>query len=567
MRNKNLFNFDFFMDKGKNFIEQIIDDDLSLGLDRSKLQFRFPPEPNGFLHIGHVKAIVLNFELAKKYGAKINLRFDDTNPENEDQIYIDAIKEDISWLGYNWDKECYASDYFDTLHDWAVELIKKDKAYVDSQTSVEMAEQKGTPTEPGTESPFRNRPIEESLDLFSKMKNGDFKQGKHVLRAKISMSSSNMLMRDPVIYRALDSHHPRTKDKWKIYPMYDWTHGESDYIEQVTHSLCTLEFKPHRDLYDWFLDIVVDPKKIRPKQREFARLNLSHTITSKRKLLSLVQNNYVSGWDDPRMPTISGLRRRGYSPDALKKFVATAGVAKRENIIEMSLLEFCVREDLNKKCNRLMVVQDPLKITISNYPDQQVEELSLINNPENPDSGSRDVSFSKEIFIEKNDFLEDPPKKYFRLSPGNEVRLKGAYIIKADEVIKDSEGNITEVLCSYDPKSKSGSGTPESQRKVKGTLHWVCCSSNIPVEIREYDRLFEHPSPGDFSEEDLAIAINKESIKVFNGYAEQELSKASISESFQFQRKGYYIKDADSKTGKHVFNKTVSLRDNWKKRN
>ena len=567
MRNKNLFNFDFFMDKGKNFIEQIIDEDLSSGFDRSKLQFRFPPEPNGFLHIGHVKAIVLNFELAKKYGAKINLRFDDTNPENEDQIYIDAIKDDISWLGYNWDKECYASDYFDTLHDWAVELIKKDKAYVDSQTSVEMAEQKGTPTEPGTESPFRNRPVEESLDLFSKMKNGDFEQGKHVLRAKISMSSSNMLMRDPVIYRALDSHHPRTKDKWKIYPMYDWTHGESDYIEQVTHSLCTLEFKPHRDLYDWFLDIVVDPKKIRPKQREFARLNLSHTITSKRKLLSLVQNNYVSGWDDPRMPTISGLRRRGYSPDALKKFVATAGVAKRENIIEMSLLEFCVREDLNKKCNRLMVVQDPLKITISNYPDQQVEELSLINNPENPDSGSRDVSFSKEIFIEKNDFLEDPPKKYFRLSPGTEVRLKGAYIIKADEVIKDSEGNITEVLCSYDPKSKSGSGTPESQRKVKGTLHWVCCSSNIPVEIREYDRLFEHPSPGDFSEEDLAIAINKESIKVFNGYAEQELSKASISESFQFQRKGYYIKDADSKTGKHVFNKTVSLRDNWKKRN
>ena len=567
MRNKNLFNFDFLMDKGKNFIEQIIDEDLSSGFDRSKLQFRFPPEPNGFLHIGHVKAIVLNFELAKKYGAKINLRFDDTNPENEDQIYIDAIKEDISWLGYNWDKECYASDYFDTLHDWAVELIKKDKAYVDSQTSVEMAEQKGTPTEPGTESPFRNRPVEESLDLFSKMKNGDFEQGKHVLRAKISMSSSNMLMRDPVIYRALDSHHPRTKDKWKIYPMYDWTHGESDYIEQVTHSLCTLEFKPHRDLYDWFLDIVVDPKKIRPKQREFARLNLSHTITSKRKLLSLVQNNYVSGWDDPRMPTISGLRRRGYSPDALKKFVATAGVAKRENIIEMSLLEFCVREDLNKKCNRLMVVQDPLKITISNYPDQQVEELSLINNPENPDSGSRDVSFSKEIFIEKNDFLEDPSKKYFRLSPGNEVRLKGAYIIKADEVIKDSEGNITEVVCSYDPKSKSGSGTPESQRKVKGTLHWVCCSSNIPVEIREYDRLFEHPSPGDFSEEDLAIAINKESIKVFNGYAEQELSKASISESFQFQRKGYYIKDADSKTGKHVFNKTVSLRDNWKKKN
>jgi len=555
------------MDKGKNFIEQIIDEDLSSGFDSSKLQFRFPPEPNGFLHIGHVKAIVLNFELAKKYKAKINLRFDDTNPENEDQIYIDAIKQDISWLGYKWDKECYASDYFDTLHDWAVELIKKDKAYIDSQTSSEIAAQKGTPTEPGKESPFRNRPVEESLDIFSKMKNGDFEQGKHVLRAKISMTSSNMLMRDPVIYRALDSHHPRTKDKWKIYPMYDWTHGESDYIEQVSHSLCTLEFKPHRDLYDWFLDLVVDPKKIRPKQREFARLNLSHTITSKRKLLSLVEKGFVSGWDDPRMPTISGLRRRGYTPEALKKFVTTAGVAKRENIIEMSLLEFCAREDLNKKCNRLMVVQDPLKITISNYPDQQVEQLELINNPENPDSGSRLVPFSKEVYIEQTDFLEDPPKKYFRLSPGNEVRLKGAYIIKAQEVIKNTDGKISEIICSYDPKSKSGSGSAESQRKVKGTLHWVCCGSNTPVEIREYDRLFEHPSPGDFSEEDLAQAINKDSIKVFNGYGEKELSKSSVSESFQFQRKGYYIKDTDSKKDKHVFNKTVSLRDNWKKKN
>ena len=529
------------MDKGKNFIEQIIDEDIGSGFDSSKLQFRFPPEPNGFLHIGHVKAIVLNFELAKKDKAKINLRFDDTNPENEDQIYIDAIKQDISWLGYKWDKECYASDYFDTLHDWAVELIKKDKAYIDSQTSSEIAAQKGTPTEPGTESPFRNRPIEESLDIFSKMKNGDFEQGKHVLRAKISMTSSNMLMRDPVIYRALDSHHPRTKDKWKIYPMYDWTHGESDYIEQVSHSLCTLEFKPHRDLYDWFLDLVVDPKKIRPKQREFARLNLSHTITSKRKLLALVEKGFVSGWDDPRMPTISGLRRRGYTPEALKRFVTTAGVAKRENIIEMSLLEFCAREDLNKKCNRLMVVQDPLKITISNYPNQQAEELELINNPENPDSGSRLVPFSKEVYIEQTDFLEDPPKKYFRLSPGNEVRLKGAYIIKAQEVIKNAKGKISEIICSYDPNSKSGSGTPESQRKVKGTLHWACCSSNTPVEIREYDRLFEHPSPGDFSEEDLAQAINKDSVKVFNGYGEKELSKSSISESFQFQRKGYYI--------------------------
>ena len=554
------------MDKGKNFIEQIIDEDLKNGFNSSKLQFRFPPEPNGFLHIGHVKAIVLNFELAKKYKAKINLRFDDTNPENEDQAYIDAIKNDINWLGYKWDKECYASDYFDKLYDWAVDLIKNDKAYVDSQSSAEIASQKGTPTESGKESPFRHRPIEESLDLFSKMKKGDFEQGKHVLRAKISMSSSNMLMRDPVIYRAIDSHHPRTKDKWKIYPMYDWTHGESDYIEQVSHSLCTLEFKPHRDLYDWFLNLVVEPEKIRPKQREFARLNLSHTITSKRKLLSLVENNHVSGWDDPRMPTISGLRRRGYTPEALKKFVTTAGVAKRENIIEMSLLEFCVREDLNKKCNRLMVVQDPLKITISNYPSDQNEDLVLINNPENPDSETRTVTFSKEIYIEQTDFLEEPPNKFFRLSPGNEVRLKGAYIIKANEVIKDSHGKITQVICSYDSKSKSGSGTTESQRKVKGTLHWVSCESNIPVEIREYDRLFEHPSPGDFSTEDIPSAINKNSINVFYGFAEKELSKAAVSESFQFQRKGYYIKDADSTKDKHVFNKTVSLRDNWKKK-
>ncbi len=555
------------MDKGKNFIEQIIDEDLSSGFDKSKLQFRFPPEPNGFLHIGHVKAIVLNFELAKKYGAKINLRFDDTNPENEDQIYIDAIKNDVSWLGYKWDKECYASDYFDLLHEWAVELIKKGKAYVDSQTSLEIADQKGTPTNAGSESPYRERPVEESLELFLKMKNGDFNQGEHVLRAKISMSSSNMLMRDPVIYRVINSPHPRTKNTWKIYPMYDWTHGESDYIEQVSHSLCTLEFKPHRDLYDWFLDQVVDKAKIRPKQREFARLNLSHTITSKRKLLSLVEGGFVSGWDDPRMPTISGLRRRGYTPESLKKFVTTAGVAKRENIIEMSLLEFCIREDLNQKCNRLMVVQAPLKLTISNYPDDQKEELILINNPENPEAGSRSVIFSKEVYIEKTDFLEDPPKKYFRLSPGCEVRLKGAYIIKAEDVIKDSDGNIIEVVCTYDPKSKSGCGSPESQRKVKGTLHWVSCDSNVPVEIREYDRLFEHPSPGDFSSDDLESAINKDSIKIFNGFGEKELSNSAVMDSFQFQRKGYYIKDTDSTQDKHIFNKTVSLRDNWKKKN
>ena len=555
------------MEKGNNFIEQIINDDLSSGFDKSKLKFRFPPEPNGFLHIGHVKAIVLNFELAKKYNAKINLRFDDTNPENEDQIYIDAIKDDITWLQYGWDKECYASDYFGQLHDWAVELIKKDKAYVDSQTSEQIANQKGTPFAPGTESPHRNRSIQESLNLFSKMKNGDFKPGQHVLRAKISMTSSNMLMRDPVIYRVVNSHHPRTKDKWKIYPMYDWTHGESDYIEQISHSLCTLEFKPHRDLYDWFLDLIVDLRKVRPKQREFARLNLSHTITSKRKLLFLVQNNIVSGWDDPRMPTISGLKRRGYTPESLKKFVITAGVARRENIIEMSLLEFCIREDLNKKCNRLMVVQDPVKILISNYPEDKSEELSIVNNPENLDSGSRNVVFGKQLYIEKSDFLETPPKKYFRLSPGNEVRLKGAYIIKAEKVIKNSDGKIIEIVCTYDPNSKSGSGSPESQRKVKGTLHWVSSDSNLPVEIREYDRLFEHPSPGDFSTDEIEKAINKDSIKIFQGFGEKQLMHSSVGDSFQFQRKGYYIKDKDSSGSMHVFNKTVSLRDNWKNRN
>ena len=555
------------MEKGKNFIEQIIDDDLDSGFEKSNLKFRFPPEPNGFLHIGHVKAIVLNFELAKKYNARINLRFDDTNPENEDQIYIDAIKDDITWLQYSWDRECYASDYFDQLYSWAVDLIKNEKAYVDSQSSEEIANQKGTPFVPGTESPYRNRSVQESLDFFSKMKNGNFKPGQHVLRAKISMSSSNMLMRDPVIYRVVDSHHPRTKDKWKIYPMYDWTHGESDYIEQVSHSLCTLEFKPHRDLYDWFLDQVVNLKQIRPKQREFARLNLSHTITSKRKLLFLVQNNIVSGWDDPRMPTISGLKRRGYTPESLKKFVVTAGVARRENVIEMSLLEFCIREDLNKKCDRLMVVQDPIKISITNYPDDKSEELPIVNNPENPESISRNVLFGKTLYIEKSDFLEAPPKKYFRLSPGNEVRLKGAYIIKAEEVIKNSKGQISEIICTYDPNSKSGSGSVESQRKVKGTLHWVSFSSNTPVEIREYDRLFEHPSPGEFSTDQIQKAINKDSINIFHGFGEKELGNSSVGESFQFQRKGYYIKDKDSTESRHVFNKTVSLRDNWKKRN
>ena len=552
------------MKKAKNFIEHIIDEDLRNGFDKSRLRFRFPPEPNGYLHIGHVKAIVLNFELAKKYSAKINLRFDDTNPEKEEQKYIDAIKSDIKWLNYKWDNELYASDYFQTLHDWAVNLIENDKAYVDSQNSEKIASQKGTPTEPGLNSPFRDRPIEESLAMFKKMTIGHYKQGENVLRAKIDMSSPNMLMRDPVIYRVINKPHPRTKDKWIVYPMYDWTHGESDYIEQISHSLCTLEFKPHRELYDWFLDQVVDSNKIRPKQREFARLNLSHTITSKRKLLFLVENNIVDGWDDPRMPTISGLRRRGYSPNSLKKFVETAGVAKRENIIEMSLLEFCVREDLNKKCNRLMVVQDPIKIFLTNY-EKLEEKLILENNPESSTAGSRDVMFSKNLYIERDDFMENPTKKFFRLSLENEVRLKGAYIIKANKVIKDPQGNITEVHCTYDPKSKSGSGSPESQRKVKATLHWVSQPHSVPIEIREYERLFNHPSPADFDTSEFDKILNKDSIKKFNGFGEKVLEKSNAGDSFQFQRKGYYVADTNSNKNGLVFNKTVSLRDNYKK--
>ena len=552
------------LNDSRNFIEIIIDQDLQNGFDASKLCFRFPPEPNGFLHVGHVKAIVLNFELAKKYNAKINLRFDDTNPEKEDQKYIDAIKSDVKWLGYSWNKECYASDYFQQLYDWSIKLIHEGKAYVDSQTSEEIAEQKGAPKEAGKNSPFRNRSVEENTLLFKQMKEGKIEPGQHVLRAKIDMSSPNMLMRDPVIYRVLNASHPRTKKDWVVFPMYDWTHGESDYIEQISHSLCTLEFKPHRELYDWFLDQVVDPKKIRPKQREFARLNLSHTITSKRKLLHLVENKIVEGWDDPRMPTISGLRRRGYTPQSLKNFVKTAGVAKRENVIEMSLLEFCVREDLNKKCNRMMVVQDPVKITITNLEDDHEETLVVENNPEDPYAGSREMLFTKTVLIERSDFMIDPPKKFFRLSVGNEVRLKGAYIIKAKEVVLDKNRKVTEILCTYDPKSKSGSGSEESKRKVKSTLHWVSSEKNTKVTIREYDRLFAHPSPGQFTTDKFQSILNKNSMSTHNAYAELALSKSKPGDSFQFQRKGYYIADKDSSEELLVFNKTVSLRDNWK---
>ena len=532
------------MKESKNFIENIIDEDLGSGLDQSLLKFRFPPEPNGFLHIGHVKAICVNFSLAKKYNAPVVLRFDDTNPEKEEQQYIDAIKNDISWLGFKWDEEKFASDYFEQLYLWAVDLIKNGKAYVDSQSSTEMAEQKGTPTSPGVNSPFRDRPVDENIKLFNEMKHGAFDEGKHVLRAKISMNANNMLLRDPVIYRVIKKEHPRTGSSWVVYPLYDWAHGESDYIEQISHSLCTLEFKPHRELYNWFLKQIAEPNRLKPKQREFARLNLSHTITSKRKLMLLVSSGVVSGWDDPRMPTISGLRRRGYPPEALQEFVRLAGVAKRENIIEASLLEFCAREELNKTSNRVMVVLDPLKLTITNYPSDTDEMVVSENNPENPLSGEREMPFGKEIFIEKEDFKPEANRKFYRLTIGKEVRLKSAYIIIANEVVYDDQNNIIEVLCTYDPKSKSGSGSEESQRKVKGTLHWVSKKGSIDVRVNEYDRLFEHPSPASAeNDEELLKMINPNSSKTSIAKAEPFLSNAQKGDRFQFQRKGYFIVD------------------------
>ena len=553
------------MKESKNFIENIIDEDLASGLDQSLLKFRFPPEPNGFLHIGHVKAICVNFSLAKKYKAPVVLRFDDTNPVKEEQKYIDAIKKDISWLGFKWDEERFASDYFEQLYNWALELIKNGKAYVDSQSSTLMAEQKGTPTSPGENSIYRDRPIEENIRLFNEMRQGVYAEGKHVLRAKISMNANNMLLRDPVIYRVIKKEHPRTGSSWVVYPLYDWAHGESDYIEQISHSLCTLEFKPHRELYNWFLKQIADPNKLKPKQREFARLNLSHTITSKRKLMLLVSSGVVSGWDDQRMPTISGLRRRGYPPVALQEFVRLAGVAKRENIIEASLLEFCAREELNKTSNRVMVVLDPLKLTITNYPSDTDEMVVSENNPENPLSGEREMPFGKEIFIEKEDFKPEANRKFFRLTIGKEVRLKSAYIIKANELVYDDQNNVVEVLCTYDPKSKSGSGSEESQRKVKGTLHWVSKKGSVDIKVNEYDRLFEHPNPASAeSNEELLKMINPNSSKTSIAKAEPFLSNAQKGDRFQFQRKGYFIVD-NNETPLIVFNKTVGLRDNWKK--
>ena len=553
-------------EKSLHFIEQIIEDSLSSGFAQDKLRFRFPPEPNGYLHIGHAKSICLNFGLGLKYNAPVNLRFDDTNPAKEDQEYVDAIKEDLLWLGFNWAEERYASDYFQQLYEWAVAMIKNGKAYVDSQSSEEMAIQKGTPTQPGVDGPFRNRSVEENLQLFEAMKNGEFPEGSHVLRAKIDMASKNMLMRDPLMYRVLHRHHHRTGNDWKIYPMYDYAHGESDYIEQISHSICTLEFVMHRELYNWFLDQIYDATKVRPNQYEFARLNLNYTVMSKRKLLQLVEEKVVNGWDDPRMPTISGLRRRGYTAKSIRNFCETIGVAKRENVIDVSLLEFCLREDLNKTAPRVMAVLDPVKLVITNYPEGKEEWLDAENNQEDESAGFRKVPFSRELYIEREDFLEVAPAKFFRLSIGNEVRLKNGYIIKGESVTKDVNGNITEIQVTYDEDSRSGSGSEASQRKVAGTLHWVSISHAIEAEVRLYDRLFIDEAPDSHKEKNFLEFMNKSSLEIVKGFVEPSLADVKPNDKFQFQRLGYFNVDKDSTASKLVFNKTVGLKDAWEEK-
>lgn len=546
-------------EKPLNFIEQIIEDDLAVGKNDGRVLTRFPPEPNGYLHIGHAKSICLNFGVAQKYGGKTNLRFDDTNPATEETEYVESIKADVRWLGFEWADELYASDYFDQLYEFALKLIKKGLAYVDDSTSEEMAAMKGTPTLAGINSPYRERTIEENLDLFVRMKNGEFAEGTRVLRAKINMASTNMLMRDPIIYRIKFATHHRTGDKWCIYPMYDFAHGQSDSIEQITHSICTLEFVPHRELYDWCIEsLEIFPSK----QYEFARLNLSYAITSKRKLLQLVNENFVTGWDDPRMPTISGMRRRGYTPEAIREFCDRIGIAKRDNLIDVSLLEFCVREHLNKIATRVMAVLDPIKVVITNYPEGQVEELTAENNPEDHESGSRPMPFSREILIEKDDFMENPTKKYFRLGPGLMVRLKHAYIIKCDDVVKDKNGEIVELHCSYIENSRSGNDT--SGINVKGTIHWVSEAQAVDAEVRLYDRLFKVEDPsredGDFKD-----YLNAESLQVITAKVEPALKQATLGTPYQFLRKGYFCLDPDSTTDALVFNKTVGLKDTWAK--
>lgn len=549
--------------KSTNFIKQIIDEDLKTGKHK-EIYTRFPPEPNGYLHIGHAKAICLSFGIKEEYKGKCNLRFDDTNPVKEEDQYIQSIKKDVSWLGYQWDKLCYASDYFDQLYEWAVMLIKNGKAYIDEQSGEEISKQRTTPQQPGIESPYRNRPIEESLKLFEGMKNGDYEEGSMVLRAKVDMNSPNMHMRDPIMYRILKKSHHRTGDKWNIYPNYDYAHGQSDYIEGITHSLCTLEFEVHRPLYDWFLDQIAEEGKTRPRQIEFARLNLNYTVMSKRKLLELVQGNYVSGWDDPRMPTISGIRRRGYTPESIKIFSDRVGIAKRDNIIDMGLLEWAIREDLNKKAERRMAVLDPLKVVITNYPEGKIEEMDAINNPEDESAGKRTVPFSREIYIEQKDFMEDPPRKFFRLAPGKEVRLRYGYFITCNDVIKDDDGNIKELHCTYDPETKGGNA-PDG-RKVKGTMHWVSAEKAVKAEIRLYDRLFNVEDPTDVEEsEDFKDNINPDSLNKITAYLEPSLKDVEVEEKYQFERLGYFCVDPDTTEENLVFNRTVTLRDSWAK--
>lgn len=549
-----------------SFIEQFIIDDLAAGKNDGRIHTRFPPEPNGYLHIGHAKAICLDFGMAKKYGGKCNLRFDDTNPVKEEVEYIDSIKEDIKWLGFDWeDREYYASDYFGKLFEFAVDLIRKGLAYVDDQPADVISAQKGTPAQPGIESPYRSRSIEESLDLFKRMNTGEFDEGSRVLRAKVDMTSPNMQMRDPIIYRIIKASHHRTGETWKVYPMYDFAHGQSDYFEGITHSLCTLEFEVHRPLYDWLVD-QLKTSDYRPRQIEFNRLNLTYTVMSKRKLLELVQEGRVSGWDDPRMPTLCGLRRRGYTPESIRKFIDLIGYTKVEAINDVSLLEHAVRDDLNVRTKRVFAVLNPLKVVITNYPEGKTENMELINNPEDESMGSRIIPFSRELYIEQEDFMENPPHKFFRLAPGMEVRLKGAYIIKCTGLKKDAEGKVIEVMCTYDPETRSGASL--SDRKVKGTLHWVSAEHAIDAEVRLYDRLFSIEDPAGQKDTDFREFLNPESLKVLSGCkVEPSLSRASPLDKFQFQRLGYFCVDTDSTPGHLVFNRTVSLKDTWAKVN
>ena len=542
-----------------NFLEEIIEESIARGDKR--VQTRFPPEPNGYLHIGHAKSICLNFGLAKKYGGLCNLRFDDTNPVKEDVEYVDSIKEDVRWLGFEWAGEHYASDYFDQLYEWAKELIKKGLAYVDDQTQEQIRQTRRTVTVPGTESPWRNRSVEENLDLFERMRAGEFGDGEKVLRAKIDMAHPNMLLRDPIMYRILHSEHHRTGNKWCIYPMYDYAHGESDSIERITHSICTLEFDVHRPLYDWFIEkLGIFPSH----QYEFARLNLTYTMMSKRKLLQLVQEGIVTGWDDPRMPTISALRRRGYTPESIRMFADKVGVAKRDNVIDLGLLEFCVREDLNKRAERRMAVLDPLKVVITNYPEDKQETVECVNNPEDESAGRRGVPFGREIWIERGDFMENPPKKYYRLSPGGEVRLRYAYLIRCDEVIRDAEGRVTELRCTYDPESAGGKSS--DGRRVKGVIHWVSAAHAVRAEVRLFDRLFTRASLDDLEEGKTFLDyLNPESLRKVTGYLEPSLAEASMGDKFQFERTGYFCMDRDSAPGRPVFNRTVTLKDSWAK--